>query len=161
MKMKYMEVPKYEEVEIAAKTVNSICGTIDRKSIGRTLITEDAGFAGKHQVVDGDGTTIATVEKVPEDGVEVFVEFVGGVKSLASKRFYKGWKAPNKENADVDDVYVITEEACKVDELARMASAMSDAHPECAGQFKFVAGGKRVFLRLVATELDAKGRVEA
>ena len=86
MKAKYREIPVYEEVELVGKTVDSTTGTIDRKSIGRVLLTEAAGFEdGKHEVVDGDGTVIRTVAKVDENaGVELRVELVGGIKSLAT-----------------------------------------------------------------------------
>ena len=55
-KMKFREIPSFEEVEVAAKTTDTITGTIDRKTIGRVLLTTAEGFEGKHEVVAGDGT---------------------------------------------------------------------------------------------------------
>lgn len=160
-KVKYTEKPTYEEVELIGKTFDSITGTIDRKTIGRSLITEQAGFEDKHIVVNGDESTIKTVEKIGEDGVQLFVELVGGVKSLASKKVYKGWTAKNKENADVTDVYVdvASEDASKAKGLADIAFRMCGAHPECDNQWKIVdKDGRRVFIRLVDTEIDGRGK---
>jgi hypothetical protein len=62
MKMKYREVPAFEEVEGVAKTLEATTGTIDRKAVGRALLTTQAGFAGKkHEIVDGDGVNLRTV----------------------------------------------------------------------------------------------------
>ena len=38
-KMKFREIPSFEEVEVAAKTTDTITGTIDRKTIGRVVVT--------------------------------------------------------------------------------------------------------------------------
>ena len=160
-KVKYTEKPTYEEVELVGKTFDSVTGTIDRKAISRSLITEQAGFEDKHIVVNGDESTIKTVEKIADDGVELFVELVGGVKSLASKKLYKGWTAKNKENGDVVDVYVdaMGEEVSKAKGLVDIAERMCAAHPECDNQWKIVdKDGKRVFIRLVDTEIDGRGK---
>ena len=163
-KMKYREVPKFEECEIEAKTVDTITGTIDRKTIGRVLITTAEGFEGKHEVVDGDGTTIRTVKEFgkdenADDAVEVVVELVGGVKSLASYKFFKGYKAANAENPDVMDVF--TEDGAQINKIVACATRMADSHPECDGQWKIVtkSEGRRVFLRKIATNLDATGKI--
>ena len=163
-KMKFREVPKFEEVDVVAKTCDSVTGTIDRKTIGRALITTAEGFEGKHEVVDGDGTTIRTVkefgkEENADDAVEVVVELVGGVKSLASYKFFKGYKAANAENPDVMDVF--TEDGAQINKIVATAERMCAAHPECDGQWKVVtkSEGRRVFLRLIATNLDATGKI--
>ena len=163
-KMKFREVPKFEEVNVVAKTCDSVTGTIDRKTIGRALITTEEGFEGKHEVVDGDGTTIRTVkefgkEENADDAVEVVVELVGGVKSLASYKFFKGYKAANAENPDVMDVF--TEDGAQINKIVACATRMADSHPECDGQWKIVtkSEGRRVFLRKIATNLDATGKI--
>lgn len=165
MNMKYREVPKFEEVEVVAKTTDSITGTIDRKTIGRALLTTADGFEGKHEVVDGDGTTLRTVkefgkEENADDAVEVIVELVGGIKSLASYKFFKGYKAANAENPDVMDVF--TEDAAQINKVVATAERMCAVHPECDGQWKIVtkSEGKRVFLRKIATALSKTGMIE-
>ena len=163
-KMKFREVPKFEEVEVVAKTTDTITGTIDRKTIGRVLLTTAEGFEGKHEVVDGDGTTIRTVkefgkEENSDDAVEVVVELVGGVKSLASYKFFKGYKAANAENPDVMDVF--TEDGAQINKIVATAERMCASHPECDNQWKVVtkSEGRRVFLRMIATNLDATGKI--
>lgn len=156
MKMKVMEKPVYPEIDIVAKTVDSVCGTIDRKPIGRCLLTLEA-TEKNYQVVNGDGTEVRTVKETDE--VEVKVEFVGGIKSLASFRFFKPYTGENKENSGCTDVY--TTECDKVAALMACAERMSDAHPECDGQWKIVDNeGRRVFLRVICKALRANGRVE-
>ena len=161
-KVKFTEKPTYEEVELVGKTFDSITGTIDRKPISRSLITEQAGFEDKHIVVNGDeSTTIKTVEKIGDDGVELFVELVGGIRSLASKKVFAGWTAKNKENGDVVDVYLDAagEDASKARGLVDIATRMCAAHPECDNQWKIVGkDGGRVFIRLVDTEIDGRGK---
>ena len=163
-KMKIREIPVYEECEIEAKTTDTITGTIDRKTIGRVLLTTAEGFEGKHEVVDGDGTAIRTVKEFgkdenADDAVEVVVELVGGVKSLASYKFFKGYKAANAENPDVMDVF--TEDGAQINKIVATAERMCAAHPECDNQWKVVtkSEGRRVFLRKIATNLDATGKI--
>lgn len=165
MNMKIREVPVYDECEIVAKTTDTTTGTIDRKTVGRCLLTLADGFAGKHEVVDGDGTTLRTVkefgkEEGADDAVEVIVELVGGVKSLASYKFFKGYKAPNAENPEVMDVF--TEDCAQINKIVVTAARMCEAHPECDGQWKIVtkSEGKRVFLRKIATSLSKTGMIE-
>lgn len=160
MKAKYREVPVYEQVELVGKTIDSTCGTIDRKSIGRVLLTEEAGFDGKHEVVDGDGTVIRTVAKIGEDGIELAVRLVGDIKSLATYKVYDGWTAGNKENAGVIDVFSKDAEG-KFLSILNTAKRMSAAHPECDDQWEVIeaATGKRVFLRKIA-DVDANGKVK-
>lgn len=159
-KVKYTEKPVYEEVELVGKTIDSVTGTIDRKAIGRSLITEQAGFEDRHVAVGGDGSTIRTVEKIGDGGVELFVELVGGIRSLASKKVFAGWTAKNRENADVVDVYVdcASTDAAKAAGLEGIAERMCAAHPECDGQWKIVdKDGGRVFVRVVDAEIDGHG----
>lgn len=161
-KVKFTEKPTYEEVELIGKTFDSVTGTIDRKPISRSLITEQAGFEDKHIVVNGDeSTTIKTVAPIAEDGIELFVKLVGDIKSLASKKLYKGWTAKNKENGDVVDVYLDAagEDASKAKGLVDIATRMCAAHPECDNQWAIVdKNGGRVFIRLVDTEIDGRGK---
>jgi len=160
-KVKFTEKPTYEEVELIGKTFDSITGTIDRKPIGRSLITEQAGFEDKHIVVNGDESTIKSVEKIGDDGIELFVRLVGDIKSLASKKLYKGWTAKNRENGDVVDVYVdaTEEDASKAKGLVDIATRMCAAHPECDSQWEIVdKDGGRVFIRLVDTKIDSRGK---
>lgn len=163
-KMKIREIPVYEECEIEAKTIDSTTGTIDRKTIGRCLLTLAAGYAGKHEVVDGDGTPIVTVESFGKDEdavkeVEVVVELVGGMKSLASFKFFGGYMAPNRENAGVTDIFV--EDGAQINKIVACATRMADAHPECDGVWQIVdKDGKRVFLRKIATNLSKTGKIE-
>ena len=163
-KMKFREVPKFEEVDVVAKTCDSVTGTIDRKTIGRVLLTTAEGFEGKHEVVDGDGTAIRTVKEFgkdenADDAVEVVVELVGGIKSLASYKFFKGYKAANAENPDVMDVF--TEDGAQINKIVATAERMCASHPECDNQWKVVtkSEGRRVFLRMIATNLDATGKI--
>jgi len=175
MKMRYKETPKYEEVDVVAKTTDATCGTIDRKLVSRALLTEQEGFTGKtHEIVDGDGVNLRTVkpfggedDEVKE--VEAFVELVGGKRSLASYKFYKGWLGANPENADVTDVFVDTAAKAsgdgtnhdQIESLVATARRMCEASPECDGRWKIVdKGGKRLFLRECVTTLKSNGKVE-
>lgn len=161
MKAKYREVPVYEEVELVGKTIDATTGTIDRKKVGRVLITEEAGFDGKHEVVDGDGTVICTATKIGEDGVELAVRFVGDIKSLATYRIYDGWTAENKENPGVTDIFTKDPDG-KILAILNTAKRMSEKHPECDGQYEIIdaATGKRVFLRKIADVKDAVGHAD-
>lgn len=162
-KMKFREIPVYEECEIEAKTVDTITGTMDRKTVGRCLLTTAEGFIGKHEVVDGDGTPIVTVKSFGKDEdeikeIEVKVALVGDIKSLASFKFFGGYIAPNRENAGVTDIFV--EDGAQVNKIVACATRMADAHPECDGVWQIVdKDGKRVFLRKIATNLDATGKI--
>lgn len=164
MKCKYTEIPTYEEVEIAGKSVDTITGTIDRKAVKRCLITTQAGFAGKHQVVGGDGVAIRTVAEIGENEgqaavPELFVELVGGVKSLASYKFYKGYTAKNAENPEVNDLF--TEDGEQVNKIVETARRMCGAHPECDSQWKIVdKDGNRWFLRKIATNVNSIGKID-
>lgn len=156
MKMKVMEKPQYPEIEIVAKTVESECGTIDRKPIVRCLLTTEE-VEKEYQVVGGDNTLVKTVKEA--EAVEVKVEFVGNVKSLASFKFFKHYTADNKENSDVVDIY--TEESDKLERIRECAARMAEAHPECDGQWKIVDNtGKRVFIRIICKYLKANGKIE-
>lgn len=160
-KVKYQKIPEYEQVDLVGKTYSLVAGTIDRKKVKRALITEQAGFEGKHEVVaeGADGTPIRTVEKIDEEkGVELIVEFVGGVKSLASKKVFKGYTAKNPENPDVTDLFVDNTEASGG--LVNIARRMSEAHPECDGQWMVVdkATNGRVFIRIYDPDLKPNGK---
>ena len=161
MQCKYTEVPKYETVDIVAKTSEAITGTIDRKLVGRALLTTAAGFEGKHQVVGGDGTVIRTVAEIGEgEGkagtVELFVELVGGIRSLASYKFFKGYVGANPENAGVKDLY--TDDGVQVQKIIDTAKRMCADHPECDSQWKIVdKDGNRWFLRKIVTDVKANG----
>lgn len=163
MNMKYEAIPQYESVDIAAKTVNTITGTIDRKPVGRALITTAAGFEGKHQVVNGDGVAIRSVQKIGTDNgeaatVELFVELVGGVKSLASYKFFAGYVAKNAENPECVDLF--TDDTEKISRVVSTAERMCASHPECDSQWKLVdKDGTRYFLRVISTDLTATGRI--
>lgn len=165
MNMKYEAIPQYESVDVAAKTVDTITGTIDRKPVGRALITTAAGFEGKHQVVGGDGVAIRSVQKIgTENGeaapVELFVRLVGGIKSLASYKFFAGYVAKNPENPEVDDLF--TDDECQIDKIVHTAERMCASHPECDSQWEIVdASGKRYFIRVITTDLTATGRVNS
>lgn len=164
MKCKYTEIPTYEEVDIAGKTVEAITGTIDRKPVGRVLITTAAGFAGKHQVVGGDGTAIRTVQAIGENegdakAPELFVRLVGDIKSLASYKFYKGFVAKNAENPECVDLF--TEDGEQVNRLVETARRMCADHPECDSRWEITdANGVRYFLRKIATSVNAAGKVD-
>jgi len=159
MKMKVFETPVYPEIEVVAKTVDSVTGTIDRKPIGRCLLTTEA-VDKKYQVVDGDGTELAHVESLAEgESVELFVALVGDIKSLASKKFYTGFKAANRENPEVKDLF--TDECDKIDALVAMAERMCADHPECDNQWKLVdKDGNRWFLRKICKSLRANGKID-
>jgi hypothetical protein len=163
MKMKYTEKPTYPEVEIVGKTIDSLKGTIDSRPIGRRLLTEEPGFGKGTQnegkiVLDGDGVTIKSVKKVPE--VEVVIELVDGQKSAASFKFFDAFEAENDENGDVTDLFTTNGE--QISRLEACAERMCDANPGVDGQYKIIekAGGKRVFLRLIAKSLTETGKVD-
>lgn len=164
MQCKYTEVPKYESVDVVAKTTEAITGTVDRKLVGRALLTTEAGFEGRHQVVGGDGVVIRTVQKIGEgEGeaptVELFVELVGNVRSLASYKFFKGYVGANPENAGVKDLY--TDDGVQIDRLVGTAHRMCDDHPECDSQWKIVdKDGNRWFLRKIATDVKSNGMID-
>ena len=157
MKMKYMPKPSYPEVDIIGKTVTSETGTIDRRPIGRKLITAEPGFGEDDKVVlDGDGVTIQSVKKVDE--LEILVMLVDGQKSAASFKFFEVYTAANKENPEVVDLFTI--DADKVERARKCAERMCAANPGCDGQYKFVnkATGERVFLRTIDRELTPNGK---
>lgn len=164
MKCKFTEIPHYEEVEIVAKTVDTVTGTIDRRTVNRALLTLEAGFAGKHQVVGGDGIGIRTVQKIGDEegdakAPELFVRLVGDIKSLASYKFFKGFVGDNAENAGVKDLY--TEDGDQVQRIVETAKRMCNDHPECDSRWEVVdAAGTRWFLRKIATNLNAAGKVD-
>lgn len=164
MNMKYTEIPTYEQVDVVAKTNEAITGTIDRKLVGRSLLTTQAGFEGKHCVVDGDGTPIRTVKEIGEDegkvpAVELFVELVGGIRSLASYKFFAGYIGKNPENAGVTDLYTANED--QVNKIVATARRMCEANPQCDSQWKVVdKDGNRWFLRKIATCLKANGKID-
>lgn len=155
MKMKVMEVPVYPEIDIVGKTIDTTTGTIDRKSIGRCLITTEA-VDKRYTVVGGDKTELKTVS--PVDVVELYVELVGGTRSLASFKFFDAYVASNKENPEIIDIYTIDAE--KISRLVECAERMSESHPECDGQWKIVdANDTRYFLRQIAVALTENGFV--
>lgn len=161
--MKYTEKPTYPEVEIIAKTVDSLAGTIDRRKFGRLLLTEEEGFGKgtEHEgkiVLNGDGTTIKTVKKVDE--IEVVIELVDGQKSAASFKFFDAHTAKNDENEDVEDVFTTNGE--QMDRIEACALRMCDANPGVDGQYKIVRkdNGTRVFLRLISKTLKENGKVD-
>lgn len=160
MKCKYQTKPVYEEVEILGKTVKAITGTIDRKTVGRALITAEAGFTCGHEVVDGDSTPIRSVWTMEEgETKELFVQLVGGVRSLASYKFFEGYTAKNPENPEVNELF--TKEDDKVARLVETASRMCAAHPECDGQWEIVdASNARWFIRLYDPFVNANGMRE-
>ena len=165
MKMKYKEIPSFEEVEIVAKTVDTTAGTMDRKTVGRCLLTTAEGFEAKHEVVDGDGTPIVTVKSFGKDEdevkeIEVKVALVGDIKSLASFKFFGGYTAPNRENPGVTDVFV--EDGAQINKIVACAERMCHDHSEVDGMWQIVekSTGKRVFLRKIATNLSKTGKIE-
>ena len=162
MKMKYMEKPSYPEVDVVGKTVDSETGTVDRRKIGRLLITEEAGFGvggdkPNRVVLNGDDTVIQTVEKAAE--VEVVVELVDGSKSAASFKFFDVYKVKNSENPDVTDIF--TGDGDKIERAVACAERMCEAAPGNDGQYKFIekASGARVFLRRIEKNLAENGKV--
>lgn len=154
--LKIEKKPVYDTIDIAGKTYNTVTGTVDRKLVGRVLLTTEAGFNGQHQVVGGDGTGILTVKPIEGD-TELYVELAGNIRSLASFKFFGGFEAPNKENAGVTDLF--TTEHDKVERLVKCALRMSEAHPECDGQWAVVnSSGARFFLREFA-EVNEAGKI--
>ena len=164
MQCKYTEVPKYETVDIVAKTTEAVTGSIDRRLVGRALLTTEAGFSGGHQVVGGDGTVIRTVRKIGEgEGeagtVELFVRLVGDVRSLARYKFFKGYVAENPENPECVDLF--TEDGEQVNRLVETARRMCADHPECDSRWEIVdAAGVRHFLRKIATDVKPNGMID-
>lgn len=151
--------PVYVQLNALGKTCGSAAtGTIDRKVISRCILT-DSDFDKDYRVVGGDDTKFVTVEAKPE--IEIWVEFVGNVKSLASFKFFDVLVAANKENDGVTDVFVAAEsdDQAKIDRAIDCASRMAAAHPACDGQYKFVdKDGNRVFLRTYAA-VNANGMI--
>lgn len=163
MKVKYTAIPSYESCELVGKTDKATCGTIDRKLVGRCLLTKEAGFDGKHMVVGGDETPIVTVEEIGDEGkkaeVELFVELVGGKRSLASFKFFKGYYAANRENPGVTDLF--TDDRAQIERIEACANRMCGAMPECDGQWKIVdATGSRYFLRRIKMDITPAGYFE-
>ena len=159
MKMKVMEMPKYPEIEIVGKTIDSITGSIDRLPISRSLITTDS-VDKTLIVVDGDETVIKHVDAVDkEKATELFVELVGCKRSLASFKFFGGYIGADDRNAGVKVLF--TEETEKIDRLVSCAERMCNVNPECDGQWKIVdKDGTRWFIRTIATKLTSNGKIE-
>ena len=156
MKMKVTEIPVYPEIEVIAKTVNTVGGTIDRKPVKRVLITTEA-VAKDYVVVGGDDTRIKGVSEIEE--MELRVELVGGIKSLASYKFFKGYTAKNAENPEINELF--TEEGEKIERLTETAKRMCESHPECDGQWKIIDNdGNRVIIREICKCLKANGKID-
>ena len=151
--------PVYTQLNALGKTCGQAAtGTIDRKVISRCILT-DSVFDKDYRVVGGDDTKFVKV--VAKDEVEVWVEMVGNIKSLASFKFFGVYVAANKENDGVTDIFVPadSDDQTKIERALDCASRMSGAHPECDGQYKFVdKDGNRVFLRSYA-KVNAHGMI--
>lgn len=151
--------PTYAQLNAIGKTCGQAAtGTIDRKVISRCILT-DSVFDKDYRVVGGDDTKFVKV--AAKDEVEVWVEMVGNIKSLASFKFYGVYVAANKENDGVTDIFVPadSDDQTKIERALDCASRMSGAHPECDGQYKFVdKDGNRVFLRSYA-KVNAHGMI--
>lgn len=151
--------PTYVQLNAIGKTCGqATTGTIDRKVISRCILT-DSVFDKDYRVVGGDDTKFVKV--VAKDEVEVWVEMVGNIKSLASFKFFGVYVAANKENDGVTDIFVPadSDDQTKIERALDCASRMAGAHPECDGQYKFVdKDGNRVFLRSYA-KVNAHGMI--
>ena len=147
--------PTYVQLNAIGKTCGQAAtGTIDRKVISRCLLTNSV-FDKDYRVVGGDDTKFVKV--TAKDEIEVWVEMVGNIKSLASFKFYGVYVAANKENDGVTDIFVPadSDDQAKIERALDCASRMAGAHPECDGQYKFVdKDGNRVFLRSYAKVND-------
>lgn len=159
MKMKVMEMPNYPEIEIVGKTTDSITGSIDRLPISRSLITTDS-VDKTLIVVDGDETVVKHVDAIDkEKATELFVELVGGKRSLASFKFFGGFSSSDDRNEGVKVLF--TEEVDKIDRLVACAERMCEATPEADGQWRVVdKDGTRWFIRVIATKLTSNGKIE-
>ena len=163
MKLKYTDKPSYPEVEVFGKTISgSVFGTVDRRPVGRRLLTTEEGFVsgGAHAdkvIVDGDGTVVQTVKKVDE--VEVVVQLVDGSKSAASFKFFDCYTAPNTENEGVLDVFTTNGE--QLERIEMCAERMCLMAPGNDGQYSIVAkgDGKRVFLRAFSKNVVDGGKL--
>lgn len=151
--------PVYTQLNALGKTCGQAAtGTIDRKVISRCILT-DSVFDKDYRVVGGDDTKFVKV--TAKDEIEVWVEMVGNIKSLASFKFYGVYVAANKENDGVTDIFVPadSDDQIKIERALDCASRMAGAHPECDGQYKFVdKDGNRVFLRSYA-KVNARGMI--
>ena len=151
--------PTYVQLNAIGKTCGQAAtGTIDRKVISRCILT-DSVFDKDYRVVGGDDTKFVKV--TAKDEIEVWVEMVGNIKSLASFKFYGVYIAANKENDGVTDIFVPadSDDQTKIERALDCASRMANAHPECDGQYKFVdKDGNRVFLRSYA-KVNAHGMI--
>ena len=152
--------PTYVQLNAIGKTCGQAAtGTIDRKVISRCILT-DSVFDKDYRVVGGDDTKFVKV--TAKDEMEVWVEMVGNIKSLASFKFYGVYVAANKENDGVTDIFVPadSDDQTKIERALDCASRMAGAHPECDGQYKFVdKDGNRVFLRSYA-KVNAHGMID-
>ena len=151
--------PTYVQLNAIGKTCGQAAtGTIDRKVISRCILT-DSVFDKDYRVVGGDDTKFVKV--TAKDEIEIWVEMVGNIKSLASFKFYGVYVAANKENDGVTDIFVPanSDDQTKIERALDCASCMAGAHPECDGQYKFVdKDGNRVFLRSYA-KVNAHGMI--
>ena len=151
--------PTYVQLNAIGKTCGQAAtGTIDRKVISRCILT-DSAFDKDYRVVGGDDTKFVKV--TAKDEIEVWVEMVGNIKSLASFKFYGVYVAANKENDGVTDIFVPadSDDQTKIERALDCAFRMAGAHPECDGQYKFVdKDGNRVFLRSYA-KVNAHGMI--
>ena len=151
--------PTYVQLNAIGKTCGQAAtGTIDRKVIARCILT-DSVFDNDYRVVGGDDTKFVKV--VAKDEIEIWIEMVGNIKSLASFKFFDVYVAANKENDGVTDIFVPadSDDQAKIERALDCASRMASAHPECDGQYKFVdKDGNRVFLRSYA-KVNAHGMI--
>ena len=151
--------PTYVQLNAIGKTCGQAAtGTIDRKVISRCILT-DSVFDKDYRVVGGDDTKFVKV--AAKDEIEIWIEMVGNIKSLASFKFFDVYVAANKENDGVTDIFVPadSDDQVKIERALDCASRMAGAHPECDGQYKFVdKDGNRVFLRSYA-KVNARGMI--
>lgn len=160
--VKFTEAPKYEEVALIGKTIEStfLAGTFDREQIVRRYLTEAEGFDGKSEIIV-NGADKYGILTVKPDTLDVYVELMGGKKSLASWKF-AGFTADSIENEGCVDLFVPSTDdvANKGRSLRACAEAMSAATPEAANLWRVVTSdGKRVFIRAYSP-VDKKGRVD-
>lgn len=151
--------PTYVQLNAIGKTCGQAAtGTIDRKVISRCILT-DSVFDKDYRVVGGDDTKFVKV--VAKDEIEIWIEMVGNIKSLASFKFFDVYVAANKENDGVTDIFVSadSDDQIKIERALNCASRMAGANPGCDGQYKFVdKDGNRVFLRSYA-KVNAHGMI--
>lgn len=149
-------------VEVFGKTTDSKThvGTEDRELFKRAFLTEEEGFNSDKVLDIDDGDKTTAIQTVIEEELTLFVRVIGGKTSIAKWKL-RGYTAASKAADKAIDLFIDEDDAAALEKLNKMvfvATAMTEAAPECGGIYRFETGdGTRVFVRLYTKNLTKTG----